>query len=225
MPWKESWRLFILVLYIIFYHTFFSPSFPAATTTNKREAISLMNRQQPRKKRKSRTAFSNHQIFELERRFLYQKYLTPADRDELSSTLGLTNAQVITWFQNRRAKLKRDIDELKNDVRATSTSPTPTHKDDKGYLTTESPMYEEGEFYTEDSSSELMSPIDSRQIGGGCDGNDGGDEHDKMSVHYVDSDNEEDTSMSISKLSPSPADIDLDDRDVDHDKNRGQRTD
>ena len=47
-----------------------------------------------KKKRKSRTAFTNHQIFELEKRFLYQKYLSPADRDEISSTLGLSGGQV-----------------------------------------------------------------------------------------------------------------------------------
>lgn len=88
----------------------------AAASGGKRDSLHLLSRQAPRKKRKSRTAFTNHQIFELERRFLYQKYLTPADRDELASTLGLTNAQVITWFQNRRAKLKRDIDELKADL-------------------------------------------------------------------------------------------------------------
>ena len=74
------------------------------------------NRQPPKKKRKSRTAFTNHQIFELEKRFLYQKYLSPADRDELAGALGLTGAQVITWFQNRRAKLKRDVEELKKDM-------------------------------------------------------------------------------------------------------------
>ncbi|XP_042236989.1 T-cell leukemia homeobox protein 1-like [Homarus americanus] len=74
------------------------------------------NKQPPKKKRKSRTAFTNHQIFELEKRFLYQKYLSPADRDEVAQTLGLSNAQVITWFQNRRAKLKRDMEELKKDV-------------------------------------------------------------------------------------------------------------
>ena len=58
-------------------------------------------RQQGKKKRKSRTAFTNHQIFELEKRFLYQKYLSPADRDEIALTLGLTNAQVITWVRHR----------------------------------------------------------------------------------------------------------------------------
>ncbi|KAL3268057.1 hypothetical protein HHI36_007186 [Cryptolaemus montrouzieri] len=78
------------------------------------------NKQQPKKKRKSRTAFTNHQIFELEKRFLYQKYLSPADRDEIASSLGLTNAQVITWFQNRRAKLKRDMEELKKEVESAS---------------------------------------------------------------------------------------------------------
>ncbi|XP_039435106.1 homeobox protein B-H2-like isoform X2 [Culex pipiens pallens] len=71
------------------------------------------NRPQPKKKRKSRTAFTNTQIFELEKRFLYQKYLSPSDRDEIAAALGLSNAQVITWFQNRRAKGKRDLEELR----------------------------------------------------------------------------------------------------------------
>ncbi|KAL7025217.1 hypothetical protein ACKWTF_013394 [Chironomus riparius] len=84
---------------------------------NEEERVNLFAAQpQPKKKRKSRTAFTNHQIFELEKRFLYQKYLSPADRDEIAGGLGLSNAQVITWFQNRRAKLKRDMEELKKDV-------------------------------------------------------------------------------------------------------------
>lgn len=80
-------------------------------------------RSNPKKKRKSRTAFSNQQIFELEKRFLYQKYLSPADRDEIAAGLGLSNAQVITWFQNRRAKLKRDMEELKKDVQSVKQLP------------------------------------------------------------------------------------------------------
>lgn len=87
--------------------------------SSRRDQLSLFSKAQPAKKRrKSRTAFTNQQIYELEKRFLYQKYLTPADRDEIASSLGLTNAQVITWFQNRRAKLKRDLEELKADVSA-----------------------------------------------------------------------------------------------------------
>lgn len=82
-----------------------------------RDGLTLFGqRNTPKKRRKSRTAFTNHQIYELEKRFLYQKYLSPADRDQMAQQLGLTNAQVITWFQNRRAKLKRDLEEMKADV-------------------------------------------------------------------------------------------------------------
>ena len=64
--------------------------------------LSFSNKQPPKKKRKSRTAFTNHQIFELEKRFLYQKYLSPADRDEIAGALGLSNAQVLkyVWVYN-----------------------------------------------------------------------------------------------------------------------------
>lgn len=97
------------------------------TEAKKREQAALFGKHQPpKKRRKSRTAFTNQQIYELEKRFLYQKYLTPADRDEIAQNLGLTNAQVITWFQNRRAKLKRDLEELKNDVTAAVQNGEPT---------------------------------------------------------------------------------------------------
>ena len=88
-----------------------------------RERLKLLPNKPVTKKarRKARTCFTNQQIYELERRFLYQKYLSPQDRDELSEMLSLSNAQVITWFQNRRAKLKRDIEEMRNDVAATRT--------------------------------------------------------------------------------------------------------
>eukprot|EP00106_Octopus_bimaculoides_P008297 XP_014775739.1 PREDICTED: transcription factor LBX1-like [Octopus bimaculoides] len=93
----------------------------------KEQAALFGKHQPPKKRRKSRTAFTNQQIYELEKRFLYQKYLTPADRDEIALNLGLTNAQVITWFQNRRAKLKRDLEEMKNDVEHAKTVAGPTH--------------------------------------------------------------------------------------------------
>ncbi|CAL1530199.1 unnamed protein product, partial [Lymnaea stagnalis] len=95
----------------------------SADAKRKDQAALFGKHQPPKKRRKSRTAFTNQQIYELEKRFLYQKYLTPADRDEIAASLGLTNAQVITWFQNRRAKLKRDLEELKNDVTAAKKLP------------------------------------------------------------------------------------------------------
>ncbi|KAB0379250.1 hypothetical protein FD755_007034 [Muntiacus reevesi] len=69
-----------------------------------------------RRRRKSRTAFTAQQVLELERRFVFQKYLAPSDRDGLAARLGLANAQVVTWFQNRRAKLKRDVEEMRADL-------------------------------------------------------------------------------------------------------------
>lgn len=86
----------------------------------------------PKKRRKSRTAFTTNQIYELEKRFLHQKYLSPPDRDQIAHQLRLTNAQVITWFQNRRAKLKRDLEELKADVKsATAVGSVPLEKLEK----------------------------------------------------------------------------------------------
>lgn len=44
---------------------------------------------------------------ELEKIFENQKYLSPPERKQLSKVLGLTERQVKTWFQNRRAKWRR----------------------------------------------------------------------------------------------------------------------
>ncbi|NXW52848.1 LBX1 factor, partial [Nyctiprogne leucopyga] len=76
-----------------------------------------------KKRRKSRTAFTAQQIQELEQRFRRQRYLSPVDRDQLAARLALSSAQVITWFQNRRAKLKRDLEELRADVASLQALP------------------------------------------------------------------------------------------------------
>ena len=59
------------------------------------------------KKRRPRALFSHAQVFELERRFTIQKYLTAHEREQLASMLRLTETQVKIWFQNRRYKNKR----------------------------------------------------------------------------------------------------------------------
>ncbi|NP_001161490.1 vent 1 transcription factor [Saccoglossus kowalevskii] len=60
----------------------------------------------PRRK-KARTAFTNEQIGLLEKRFRLQKYLSATERVEFAESIGLTDTQVKTWFQNRRMKWKR----------------------------------------------------------------------------------------------------------------------
>lgn len=59
------------------------------------------------RKKRSRAAFSHAQVFELERRFAQQRYLSGPERAELAKSLRLTETQVKIWFQNRRYKTKR----------------------------------------------------------------------------------------------------------------------
>ncbi|XP_053477355.1 T-cell leukemia homeobox protein 1 [Ictalurus furcatus] len=65
----------------------------------------------PPKKKKPRTSFTRLQICELEKRFHRQKYLASAERAALAKALKMTDAQVKTWFQNRRTKWRRQTAE------------------------------------------------------------------------------------------------------------------
>ncbi|XP_043845242.1 hematopoietically-expressed homeobox protein HHEX [Dromiciops gliroides] len=64
--------------------------------------------QRPLHKRKGgQVRFSNDQTIELEKKFETQKYLSPPERKRLAKMLQLSERQVKTWFQNRRAKWRR----------------------------------------------------------------------------------------------------------------------
>ncbi|CAI9553338.1 unnamed protein product, partial [Staurois parvus] len=58
-------------------------------------------------KRKRRVLFSQAQVYELEKRFEQQKYLTAPEREQLAKHIHLTPNQVKIWFQNHRYKMKR----------------------------------------------------------------------------------------------------------------------
>ena len=62
-----------------------------------------------RKIRRKRTAFTSAQLKSLEYRFSEKKYLSVSERKSLAKNLKLNDAQVKTWFQNRRTKWKRQI--------------------------------------------------------------------------------------------------------------------
>ena len=58
-------------------------------------------------KRKPRILFSQAQVYELERRFKQQRYLSASEREQLSLALKMSPQQVKIWFQNRRYTIKR----------------------------------------------------------------------------------------------------------------------
>ncbi|XP_034138276.1 protein zerknuellt 1 [Drosophila guanche] len=59
--------------------------------------------------RKPRQAYSSKQLDRLEHEFKLDKYLSVSKRIELSRSLLLTEAQIKTWFQNRRTKWKKQL--------------------------------------------------------------------------------------------------------------------
>ncbi|XP_028648492.2 homeobox protein vent1-like [Erpetoichthys calabaricus] len=62
--------------------------------------------------RRLRTKFTSEQIYKLEKAFTKQKYLGASERLKLAAKLQLSETQVKTWFQNRRMKLKREVQDL-----------------------------------------------------------------------------------------------------------------
>ena len=62
--------------------------------------------------KKSRTCFSRYQLQQLEMRYRVQRYLPTTDRRQLARELSMSDQQVKTWYQNRRMKEKRHVQEL-----------------------------------------------------------------------------------------------------------------
>ncbi|XP_054169135.1 homeobox protein LOX10-like [Oppia nitens] len=72
-------------------------------------------------RRKRRVLFTQAQVYELERRFKQQRYLSAPEREHLASLIQLTPTQVKIWFQNHRYKCKRQAKEKA----MSDASPTP----------------------------------------------------------------------------------------------------
>uniref|UniRef100_A0AAY4EMU9 Homeobox domain-containing protein n=1 Tax=Denticeps clupeoides TaxID=299321 RepID=A0AAY4EMU9_9TELE len=75
--------------------------------------------EKPGAHRRVRTKFTPEQIQRLEKIFSKHKYLDAGERVKTAVKLNLSENQVRTWFQNRRMKLKREV----QDVRAEFLAP------------------------------------------------------------------------------------------------------
>ena len=66
----------------------------------------------PHKKR--RVLFTQTQVYELEKAFRRQRYLSAPEREELARVLDMTPTQIKIWFQNHRYKYKKQQRNLEN---------------------------------------------------------------------------------------------------------------
>nr|XP_023679862.1 homeobox protein vent1-like [Paramormyrops kingsleyae] len=90
-----------------------SPSNSSGYTTGSESEVGEDSEGETGLQRRLRTKFTSDQLYKLEKMFNKHKYLGATQRRNLAEKLHLTETQVKTWFQNRRMKLKREVQDLR----------------------------------------------------------------------------------------------------------------
>ncbi|XP_041667526.1 ventrally expressed dharma/bozozok antagonist [Cheilinus undulatus] len=119
-----------------------SPSAPTDCTSSSPSSSSSSCPTSPPSGRRPRTAFTAEQISSMERAFKRNAYLGTQDKAELCKKLNLSDKQVRNWFQNRRMKLKRTVqDALAHACQANVASQLMHYPDLQAYRPAPYPRY------------------------------------------------------------------------------------
>jgi hypothetical protein len=128
-----------------------------------------------RTKDKYRVVYSEPQRVELEKEFLYSKYITIKRKAELSQTLNLSERQIKIWFQNRRAKERKTNRKMRMENSARNSNDAKSNNQDlNDYSDEESDEHEEDdevgekyiyeEYENHDENSNDLSKIKSLDV-------------------------------------------------------------